>query len=536
MKTIKSILLGAAALFMMGTATTSCADKLDLGPIDYFGSGSYWKTEAHARSYVYGLHSHLRDLGWRHNIVFSEVRGGTYNETMLSYDDTSLSDGNLILNNFDADHTGVSNFGDYYGRITNCNLMIARVNQADYMTDDAKAGYLAIAHGLRAFLYFDLYRTYGGVPLRLDVAVIDGELDPTKLYMERATASQTMAQIKDDLAKSLQYFGSANNFGMGKQFWNKAATECLMAEVYLWNAKVPTGDQAAVPADATVAKQHLNNVLNNYGLSLLPNFASNFDAKAKGGAETIFAIRYAENEATNSNGSFTYSTTTGQAWKNLYQPNGVDLFGDPLGLASTGGYVCRHEYKKSMYTQFDAEDTRRDATFIPAYRKNEDGSLTLHGTCCSKNVGYINSTGSRVMCGDYILYRLAWVHLTLAEIANFEGDNAGVKRHMDIVRARAYGANWDANRYGYTPGDFTQNELAILKEKDKEFIQEGQRWWDVRRMTKTKGGDALVFCIEAAIERTTPILNKATEAHKVLWPLDKTLLNNDTALEQNPGY
>lgn len=47
--------------------------------------------------------------------------------------------------------------------------------------------------------------------------------------------------------------------------------------------------------------------------------------------------------------------------------------------------------------------------------------------------------------------------------------------------------------YGYKNSDYTTNELAILHEKDKEFIQEGQRWWDIRRMTLTKGGKHLVF-------------------------------------------
>ena len=41
-----------------GGICTSCADKLDLSPIDYYGSGSYWKTEAH----VIG-HSSIRFYG-----------------------------------------------------------------------------------------------------------------------------------------------------------------------------------------------------------------------------------------------------------------------------------------------------------------------------------------------------------------------------------------------------------------------------------------------------------------------------------------
>jgi len=129
---------------------------------------------------------------------------------------------------------------------------------------------------------------------------------------------------------------------------------------------------------------------------------------------------------------------------------------------------------------------------------------------------------------------LPWVYLSLAEIANMEGDNAKVTEYVNLVRQRAYGSNWGAE-FTFTASDFTTNELAILHEKDKEFVQEGQRWWDIRRMTLTKGGKHLVFTPEGSFTGT-PILNESTEAHKVLWPIDKTLLDNDDALVQTPGY
>ena len=151
-----------------------------------------------------------------------------------------------------------------------------------------------------------------------------------------------------------------------------------------------------------------------------------------------------------------------------------------------------------------------------------------------KNIGYINSNGVRQWLGHYFLYRLPWVYLSLAEIANMEGDNTKVEEYINKVRQRAYGENW-SSEIAFTAGDFTTNELAILHEKDMEFVQEGQRWWDLRRMTLTKGGRHLVFTPEASIDGN-PILNEASEAHKVLWPLDKGLLDNDDALEQTPGY
>lgn len=537
MKKHKSIILGAI-LLTTSIIGTSCSDWLELEPIDNYGSQSYWKTEAQVAGYVDGLHKHLRDATWQHTIIFGELRGGHYVDGTSS-DGMTTSYGDIRLQNLDADHTGVSKFGDLYGRITNCNLLIARVTDATYLDEAKKNYYLAIAYGLRAFYYFDLYRVYGGVPLRLDVAVIDGELDPVKLYMKRAKPSEVMAQIKSDIQQSISLFGNQTSFdpyGRGKKcYWSKAASECLAGEVYLWNAKVTIGDQTANEADLATAKQYFLSVANNYNLKMLDNFSKVFDATNKGNDEIIFAVRYLEGEATNNNGSYTYSNDTGQTAAQSYREDG-SRWNDPLGLKN--GCNMSMEYQKGMFTQFDETDTRLDATFMGSYRYKDEENKTgfyLNGVHTIKNIGYINATGDRIMCGDYIFYRLPWVYLSLAEIANMEGNNADVEKYINLVRKRAYATNWDEATYGYTAGSFTDNELAIFNEKNKEFIQEGQRWWDLCRMTLTKGGKHLVFCKEASLDGINPVLNESV-AYKVLWPLDKTILSNDSTLVQTPGY
>lgn len=55
-------------------------------------------------------------------------------------------------------------------------------------------------------------------------------------------------------------------------------------------------------------------------------------------------------------------------------------------------------------------------------------------------------------------------------------------------------------------------------------------------MTLTKGGTPLVFCKEGSLLGDAPILNESTEAHKLLWPIEKTMLDKDPALKQTPGY
>ena len=127
----------------------------------------------------------------------------------------------------------------------------------------------------------------------------------------------------------------------------------------------------------------------------------------------------------------------------------------------------------------------------------------MRGTFTRKFLGGISkASGYRAFAADQPIYRLALAYLSLAEIANMEDNTADVEKYINMIRERAYGENWDAEKYGFKAGSFVENEVAILHEKDKEFVQEGQRWYDVRRMTTVKNGsetDHFVFCNEGHV-------------------------------------
>lgn len=549
---LKNICRNILAVSVLGLMSASCSDKLDLSPEDYYSNSNFWQKESQAISFVDGMHSSLRDKAFDLVFRMGEFRGGILRQSATGADGMTISYGLLVNNNLAEDRPEINNYANIYGNITNINLFLSRIKDATYISDARKNYLMGQAYGLRAYYYFHLYRTWGTAPIRLGTEVLDGILDPNVLYAKEVTAKEVMDQIKDDLNKSLEHFGTQRTFdffgkGTRKSNWSLAATEMLMGEVYLWASKVTTGDFTADEANLATAKRHLESVVANYNLGLMPNFGDIFEAKDnKGNREVILAVRYAEGEATNSLGAFTYSMNTGFT-KNDFKADG-SVFGDALQLQNTGNQSL--EYRLGLFESYEAGDTRRDATFIASYKKRDDGSLTIHGTHVRKNLGYINAQGNRILCGDYVLYRLADAYLMLAEIANMQGDNAKVKENIDIVRRRAFGTNWNAVTHGFTTGSFTDNELAILAERNKEFVQEGKRWYDLRRMQLTKGGKHLVFAQEAAIKdytwnatakilqelTTKPVLDEATEAHEVLWPVNQVLLRNEKFLYQNPGY
>ena len=60
-KILYTICLATAPLFFQA------CDNLDLAPIDYTASGSYWQNETHVSNFVVGLHNDLRaQLGTQH--------------------------------------------------------------------------------------------------------------------------------------------------------------------------------------------------------------------------------------------------------------------------------------------------------------------------------------------------------------------------------------------------------------------------------------------------------------------------------------
>ena len=539
-KQYKTLFLAGALAF----GASSC-QLLDLAPIDYFGGDSYWKTASNVSGFVDALHKQMRDIAFQHSIVYGELRGDIYSSG-VGTDGSTLSYGTLTEQNLSFDNIGgPAGFGNIFGKITGCNLIIAKVEGQNYISNELKNYFLAQAYGIRAFLYFELHRVYGGVPLRTGIEVIEGERDPNKLYLPRATPKVILEQIKSDVEKSMELFGDnvkfANHGQESKAYWTKAATEALAADVYLWSAKVTTkwtteidgaADLLPNPEDISLAKAHLLSLKDNYGLELQTEFSRVFDATNKANSEIIFAIRYQEGEATNGNGSYLYSTATGQTNSVGFRADG-QRWDDPLVANSYNAY----QIKNSVWDMYSNDDRRKDATFMMSYDSLAVEGLVPRGSFVVKNIGrYDAANNQRIYDGDYIYYRLAWVYLSLAEVANFEGNKSDVETYINLVRQRAYGDSWDVTKHGYTASDFTTNEFAILDEKTKEFVQEGQRWWDLRRMTSTKGGDPVVFDVRASMDKTTPILDKSTEEYKLLWPIDQGIINNDPKIKQTPGY
>ncbi|MCE1198887.1 MAG: RagB/SusD family nutrient uptake outer membrane protein [Marinilabiliales bacterium] len=504
----------------------SCS-QMDLAPEDWYGSNNFWNNEAQVKGYIYGIHKQIRD-GNVNYWLMGEVRGGTLKlGTGVSTTSVSMNYVSPFIDQgFTKDKPGITSWGGFYGRILNVNLAIQKVeNECSFLTQANREYYLGQLYGIRAFYYFWLYRTWGGVPIITDVKVMNGVTTAEPLYTARSTAKATLDFIKADVNKSETLFGSNVTMTDAKSVWSKFATLMLKAEVYLWSAKVTTGDQTPATSDLATAETALNNVKNSGLFSLQSSFKNVFSYTNKGNGEIIYALRFLDPEATNNVSQYLYDVTF---VSNAYTKAGK-LMGDTLNIKSNLG-LQRNEYDFPFWQAFDAKDTRRDATLLDFYYKDKSGNLTINGTILRKLLGTINSTSVRVYADDIPVYRYADVLLMLAEVANKKGEDPS--SYINAVRARAYGSGYPV----YVNSSFANNELAILAERDREFVFENKRWFDLVRM-QDANGNSLVFSNAPSLlyGRSAAALPQS-DAYKIYLPIDVNTLNSDPKLVQTQGY
>lgn len=547
-------IIASAAVAGSALVATSCADNLDLTNPDGYDAGNFWQSEANFTGNLVAMMNQWRGFDGNTLFYLGEFRTDYY-WTIGGTDGSGLRNTFWPENAIDYTTPGITNFGGYYGLISNCNTFLYYDElRGDVMSQECRDYLLGMIYGMRAYCFFQIHKLYGSGPLRIKPDVLLGNYDEVALQMARCTAEEMLTQIKSDINESLAHFNAAGNYSnslftgnRGANFWRKVTTEMLAGEVYLWSGKVSTLDHKANPADVATAKTYFNNVLNNYGLSLMPTFNEALNGNKANNTEMIFSTYYSETETTTNWFNYImYDVTTGGSPNNFWScvekdgttwsttANRLTYWYDPTSKTKERNQFYnqrmngqQHQAVRNAYWyQFDQEDSRIK-TLMPLYLiKNSEKGLDengkpiegakaleyipnfdfddhiLAGCYVWKYHGSLGVGGKMIGTNDMPYYRLAQVYLNLAEIANYEGNNNDVVKYINAIRKRAYGDNWDETKYGYTAGSFLENEVAILQESAKEFFQEGKRWWDLRRMTAVKGGtdkDHLIFRPEGCL-------------------------------------
>lgn len=515
MKKINYIFL----LLLMGIIQ-SC-DWLDLKPVDNYSIDNYWNTKDQVDRYMRGLHNQMRATQVSF-LKMGEFRGGAFDTGLNTPFGQNKADLNIISNDLSIEHPGITGFGAIYTAIMYINHAIDRVAKVTFLSETEINYNLGVLHGMRAYCYFHLFRTYGGVPKIDYPTILDGVESAGELNRPRASEEEIFNFVREDVTKSATYFANDNYTQSADKsaYWTKAATQVLRAEVLLWGCQVkPIGGNKVysndVAADLKTAKEILLEVKNEYGY--LSSFADVFSTTNKDNEEMIFCIRYKLGEATNGFNAYLYPQANGNASGYVYK-NGTPVPKPDFLELGNSGSAYSYQYAGAFYDTFSADDTRRDATFVDIYKATV--AAQNRTVLMTKFLGEMDN-GFRRFTSDWPIYRYMDVVLLLAETVNLQGGDP--TSYINEVRQRAYGAKYASHKYPQ-PGETAEN--TILEERAKEFVAEGKRWYDIRRM---KGG-------ELARQLQTGVSDATLKEQHLLWPIDSETLNRDPLLEQTKGY
>jgi starch-binding outer membrane protein, SusD/RagB family len=494
--------------FLMILVFISCKKQLEeVAPPGSINKSMVYNDTAAALTLYTGVYNAFRSYHYQ-LLELGEVRseiwaGGLTRETPNA-DFLSLS-----TQDFNSTTIPIKNWGNFYSLIDKINTVIQILPQTK-LYEKNRNKMMGEMYGLRAYVYYTLLMSWGGVPLTLTPVTKVSSLD--ELYRGRATENEVMNQIKNDLDKSIELFNNDATFSSKRIYWNLAASLVLKGDVYIWSGTNLGGGAT----DFTIARQVLEQVKSLPGLALQSNYSDIFNPTKKvNNSEIIFSINFEKNQATQAafNDFRINSTTSSTTYFDATGSTKVSTVYPYLGGANRIGIAQDVATKLLSNTA----DKRISATFRPLYLKS--GSTTsFAGTLLIKFVGR-EDAGTQLYDNDYPIYRYAEVLLLLAEAKTKLGLDPSAE--INMIRQRAYGNGFAL----YMNASPDENMRAILEEELREFIGESKRWFALRR-----AGDKWVY------QYINPQYLNQGVAYKLLLPVNIEMLNLDPKLVQNPGY
>ncbi|OGX89137.1 hypothetical protein BEN49_09745 [Hymenobacter coccineus] len=421
------------------------------------------------------------------------------------------------------------------------------INNIDDGTIDAalKSRLKGEALFLRAYFYFNLVKTFGGMPL-FEKAVLPTEV----ASVTRSSIAETYAFIEKDLKDAVALlpektgYASADLGRATKGAANGYLARAIMYQLGTDNTNKHTWQEVY---DLT------STVITSGKYSLLANYAAIHQTIGENSSESVFEIQFATSNDT-------YGPIMTGTTNNVFQNNRVatKVSSDPASanVPGTGWGYGFNNPTQNLVNEFEANDPRLEATVY----KNNDIVLGLRETIdlsqnatgyLSRKVAVLVPAANQAGPQNIRKMRYADILLMKAEAAAQTSKNAEAVALVNQVRARARtstrppGATTVGTADNYAPTNAPAGTLpdisaglagqpllnAIWHERRVELAEESLRFWDLIRTGRYFGVLPSAVAARAMSHSiTTGVVNPIP-----LLPID---LNDAQVwkLPQNPGY
>ena len=252
-----------------------CSDFLEEDPKGKLTTDSFYNSESDARQAINGVYRRLSD-SWVTGYNIKQIPNDLLKRA--SWDEAS----GLSNFTYGSENTYIAGmWQNHYAVIKDCNSVIDNVTANKEKINNWER-YVGQAHGIRAFLYFDLVRWFGDVPLVLtDTKSLDG------LEVTRTPQKEVFRQIIEDFEYCISHTMDKGDTSKGYQYGRLTKDAChgFLAKVYLWLGSVAQRDGKEILGNAAdnfeKSLEHSSAVIQGGRYKLVDYYPDVFNAKTR---------------------------------------------------------------------------------------------------------------------------------------------------------------------------------------------------------------------------------------------------------------
>ena len=536
---------------------SSCNDFLDIKPQNEVVLENFWKEKADAASVLTGCYESLES----NDALTRMVAWGELRSDNMKAGASTPNDLNEILKESLLPSNPYCSWGKFYECINRCNTVCYYAPQLqkidpNYTEAEMKAN-VAEATTLRALAYFYLIRTFRDVPYSTVPSIDDTQnyvLPATSFDVVLDTLINDLESIKGDAVR--RYFvDESPNAWQNSCKVTRWVVYALLADLYLWKGD---WDQAIRYCDLVInykrqqyeemlqLKGNLNNIAlidsipmileKPVGATLCGNAYT--EIFGEGNAfESIFELSFRSPQSVkndmvskfygNDRNPQGYLSASDILFKDVAQGNN-SLFKKTDGRAYEGGELSGSRYTISKYVR-----TRVSYKTNPAPSTEKD--LSLSDNLRAESNAYAN----------WIIYRLSDMLLIKAEALIERGQGDDFEKAfalIDVVNKRANDAVNGTRSSTLKKSDYIDSKAAmeelLLDERQREFLFEGKRWYDLVRVARRDGKNTrLVNLVTRKYQENVNALKiKLADPNIIYFPYAKSELKVNPLLNQNPAF
>ena len=377
----------------------SCDDFLTTVPESDYSTEGFYESESdfeYAIASVYAAQQELFD-----GTTFFRFTIGRSDDTNVMETNTYMYGGDTFTDGDDCSALETA-WSDLWVVVSRCNAILDKIDDVDFEDPDMKNYIKGEAYALRAWTYYTLASSFGGMPL------IDSELsvEETK-SVARSTQEETFSFVEDDYKKSIDLLpASWTGDNLGRI--TKYAAEGGLARLYMFQS------------DFSAAKPYLKNIIDSGLYGMEEEYKNCFTESNENGKERVWEVQFCGG-----------ASGEGQGFSGSGVQEGYS--GD---LSPFSGSSAAFHASTNLLAEYEDGDLRKDETVVTG--------LTISG-----------------IVEEYYYFTKFMYYSTVPQSTDDWGINLPVLRYTDVLMMYAECLNED----GYVAGGEAFSIINKVRER-----------------------------------------------------------------------